>query len=389
MKALQILTAIISAAACAVIIFDFIPFIRRWLSRIKIGQWNTKEDWSAAVQEAMLAQLKKTPVVPLSDNTRLTIMERLKGTYKSKNLQNWQQAALLLGANELCDCDEVKGQLKKFIDSKIDYESGEWIEWSEKAENAMLAFAILSSPVCVKQKIKPAMKKTAEVLFDMAEKYKTIPYDISVSDIRFVDTVGMVCPFLIKYGLTYSDENAVELGIRQLKEFCETGLNKDFCLPIHCFDKRNNLPLGIFAWGRGCGWFALGLMDSFLSLLEAPNPDIFRDSQAYIFKKMSCYADTLLNYQTTDGAWCRQILLADSGESSATAMIGWFMKKMFVLTGDQKYNNSAEQAKKFLISCTRLNGTVDYAQGDTKGIGFYSLIMDSMPAALGFALRIK
>ena len=44
--------------------------------------------------------------------------------------------------------------------------------------------------------------------------------------------------------------------------------------------------------------------------------------------------------------------------------------------------------RRALLSATRKNGEVDYAQGYTKGIGFYSARMNTAPAAQGFALLL-
>lgn len=385
MELLLIITATISIVVCAAALIDLIPIFLRWFSRIHIGKWNSSEEWNASVQKVLFQQLKKTPAVPVSGNTRFTIFERLKGTYKSENLQIWQQAALLLGTNDFCGSVEAEKLINNFIRSKIDPESGGWIRRCEKNEGAMLAYAILVSPLSDKQKIKPAMDQTAFILKAMAEKYGTVPYDTSIPNVAFVDSVGMICPFLIKYSMMYSDENALDIGRRQLMEYCEKGLHEEFNIPIHCFDKNTGAPLGIYGWGRGCGWLALGMMESYLSLPEASNNKAVNDLKSYIFKQMIRNADAILRFQTSDGAWCRQIQLPDSGESTATAMLGRFMNKMFILSGDTKYKSSAEKAKRFLVGCTRRNGILDYAQGDTGGIGFYSLRMDSLPAAQGFA----
>jgi len=401
-KVLLIILAGLLFVASAVLLVDIIPAIKRWIDRIHIGQWENTEKWGLAVKKTLTKQLRKTPSVPVSDNTRFTIIERLKRTYKSKNLQDWQQAALLLGANELYSHGEVRAQVEKFIDSQIDPKTGDWREWNENVESALLAFAILSTPFTKKQKIKPAMDKTAKMLLGLAEKYGTVPYKLNVPNIRFVDTVGMICPFLIKYGVEYGCDEAIKTAWKQIEEYCLYGLHPSQNLPVHCFDVVSNAPLGIYAWGRGCGWLATGLMDSYLSLnastvagkTEEQNNPLYTKNNANIkiqenlFGQMSLLASVLEKYQMENGGWDRQVFLKESGETSATAMLGWFMKKMFELTGDELYKTSAEKARIFLNCSTRRNGVVDYAQGDTKGIGFYSVKLDALPAAQGFAARI-
>ena len=42
---------------------------------------------------------------------------------------------------------------------------------------------------------------------------------------------------------------------------------------------------------------------------------------------------------------------------------------------------------RYLQSVTRRDGTVDFSQGDTKGIGVYSMNFDRLPFTQGFVLR--
>ncbi len=401
MKILLITFLGIITASGIVLLIDIVPAGRRWFSRIHIGQWSNLEEWQCAVEEVLLKQLKKVPVVPISDNTRFTVIERIKGTYKSRNLQNWQQAVLLLGANKLFDRKGVSRQVQEFIDLKINSGSGEWIEWNNKADSALLAYAILSSPVCDKQKVKPAMRQVAEMLTDLADKYGTVPYNLSVPNIRFVDTIGMICPFLFMYGQVYSSEREITTARRQIEEYVRYGIHLEFNLPVHCFDTGTGAPLGIYGWGRGCGWWAIGLMDSYLSFYdftrlkscacdsEYNDEDTISDIQVYLLDQMTGLARTLVVFQMENGAWDRQLVLKENGESSATAMLAWFMANMYLITNNEQYKKSADMARSFLARCTRRNGTVDYAQGDTKGIGFYSAKLDAMPAVQGFTGRLK
>lgn len=392
MKTLLTVSLVLLAAVLVLLLADIIPMLRRWLSRIHIGQWKDEEEWKTQVEKSLFNQLKHTPAVPVSDNTRLTIIERLRGTYTSKNIQSWQEATLLLGANEMYKQKAVDGQIKEFIGRRINPVSGEWQDCNKKVDLTMLAFAILSSPVSDKQKIKPAMDSTAKTLFDLAERYGTIPYNNSVPDVRFVDTVGMICPFLFKYGLEYDCERAIETAKRQIVEYMDFGIHPEQKLPVHCFDVHSRAPLGIYGWGRGCGWLAIGLMDSYLSLLTEKNSNVMNTNNLsklkdYLMEQMISLAGALIRVQMDNGAWGRQVFVDEAGESSATAMIAWFMGKMYNSTDNEQYKKSADMARNFLLRSTRRNGTVDFAQGDTKGIGFYSAKLDAMPAAQGFTVR--
>ena len=76
-------------------------------------------------------------------------------------------------------------------------------------------------------------------------------------------------------------------------------------------------------------------------------------------------------------------------ESSGTALIGLLMVKTYELTNDDKYKECALRIEKALMSATRRDGSLDYCQSDTMGIGYYSQIFSTMPFAQGMALLLS
>ncbi len=363
------------------LLIDIVPMTLNWLGRIHIGQWPDEKEWKRAVNSVGLNWLRKTPAVPVSDNTRLTVIERLRGMYKSKKIQAWQEAALLLGAQS-CTEPEASRALEEFIKRKINFTTGEWKENIRSTDSAMLAFAILKCRGIDNQAIRPAMKKTAEMLLESAQKFGTVPYNPSIPEIRFVDTAGMICPFLFLYAKEYGCPQASELALRQLKEYLEFGVDERTGLPEHCFNEKTKARLGAAGWGRGCAWLCLALAESLNSTDES-------NAGVLITEKIKVLAEKLVEYQLPEGGWSRQILGENVGESSATAVIGWFMNEAYRLTSEEKYRISCEKAVRYLMNCTRRDGVVDFAQGDTKSIGFYSSRLAPLPAAQGFAMRLN
>ena len=367
-----IVLSVLLAAVVVVLLVDMVPVALRWYERIGTGAFSDADGWYKAVRRTAEKQLKKTPAVTVSGNTRLTVIDRVKGTYQSKKLQSWQEAALLMGVSA---CGEADREAGAFIDSKTD--GGRWKTPVAGADFALLAYAVLSSGAGGRERLRPAMDEVYAFLVS-SKRDGTVPYNNSLPDIRFVDTVGMICPFLYKYAAEYACPEAAALARRQIEEYIDSGMHRDLFLPVHCFDKKTGAPLGLYGWGRGCGWLALGLAES---LKCAPESD--RDFLLAASKK---YADALLKFQMGDGVWCRQTMARDTGETSATAMIGYFMAELYHICPDETYKKSALAAISALKSRTRKNGKIDYAQGDTMGIGFYSPRLDAMPAAQGFAL---
>lgn len=358
-----IVCALIVVAVSAVALIDLVPTVTNWLERIGIGSLG--EGTKPAVRKTCEQWLQKTPAVPVSDQTRFTLPERIRGTYKSKNIQAWQQGALLLGAQENKDVEALAASL--FL------QNGDFSKPAERVDFALLAYAVLRTQKNP-QAVRPAMDRIYTYLKNNI-KDGTVPYNPAVPDVRFVDTLGMICPFLSLYGKVYDVPEATDLSKKQLSEYVSLGIHPELSLPVHAVRKTDGAPLGVYGWGRGCGWYALALAEMMR---------MGEDVQEYALP----FADALLKAQLPNGGFARQLLAEGFGESSATAMLGHFMAVLYSVTNEESYKNAAEKAAAFLKTCVRKNGKVDFAQGDTKGIGFYSMRLSTMPAAQGFALLL-
>jgi unsaturated rhamnogalacturonyl hydrolase len=229
------------------------------------------------------------------------------------------------------------------------------------------------------------MKATAHMLLDEYNKHSSIPYTKN-PDHRYVDTVGLVCPFLVKYSLVYDDKKAMEAAVALIEEYENLGLHNEFKTPVHCFDVKTKAPLGLYSWGRGCGWWAVGLAESFRILSET-DENSFVKEKVVILKNLLSFSAVMVNYQSENGAFDRNIFAHSGADSSATAMIAYMLAYAGELSKNDAFIMSAHKAMDYICSVTRRDGTVDYSQGDTMGIGFYSTRSLVLPVAQGFALR--
>lgn len=88
----------------------------------------------------------------------------------------------------------------------------------------------------------------------------------------------------------------------------------------------------------------------------------------------------LLPFQKADGGFsCLVFNPNERFESSGSALFGLLFVHAYRVSGDERYLNAAIKIEKALMKATRRDGTIDFAQGDTKGIGSYSQIFDRMP----------
>ncbi len=365
LEILLIFVSLLLAVCLCVFAVDVVPIFLNWLRRIHIGRYNDKKVWRDAVEKVAEKNLKKMPPVPTTDRVYYTLIPKLKGKYYNFYFNTWQVAALLSSMSENAG---ARNWAHRF------FEKEDWKNRSYKTGAAMLFYAMLGSGFEDDEKLKAAMTDYVAKV-SAAAGNKTLPYVLEKKE-HYVDTLGMVCPFLIKYHQTYGSPEMFELAKRQFDEFYEHGINEKTGLPIHCFKPDSGMPLGTYGWGRGCGWLALALDES-IGLLDGRDEyaDVLKDRAEQLIK-------ALLPWQNEDGSFNSLIGVADSRhESSSTAMIGGLLCRM-------GYRKEAEKCLSYLMSVTRRNGEVDFAQGDTMGICNYSQRFEPMPAAQAFALSL-
>ncbi len=360
--------------------FDLVPFVRDTLDRRNIGSLKDEQWYYAACDTLKKWSEKGVPAVPTEAGKRLVIIDKIKNKYTEKSINAWQNASVLLALNNTdsyAACD--------FAEKLYTAEDKCSLFNSNKVDVAYLAYAVMQNDSFDADSLKPIMNAIAAMLLDKFQKYGSVPY-CDNSDIRFVDTIGLVCPFLIKYSLVYDNELAMDAAISLIKEYSQSGIHDEFGTPVHCFDVKNKAPLGLYSWGRGCGWWATGLTESFM-LLQETDENEFVKEKIIILKELLSFADVISKYQSADGSFDRNLFSHSGADSSATAMLTFFLAYAGKISKNDEYIKSANNGMKYIYSVTRCSGIVDYSQGDTMGIGFYSQQSIVMPAAQGFAVR--
>lgn len=365
----------------AVLGYDLWDEFYVWFSRIKVGRL-PKEAWQKKTREVLGSWLRKgAPEVPIRENESVRFIKKINNYGKITSVTYWQDAALLKAAS-LTDVD-FSAEVEGFVARYINPETGEWRIMPKKIDSSMFSFELLSSKYTDNEKIKPAMDFIANMLKSEAEKYGTVPYNNDVAECRFVDTTGMICPFLMKYAVTYGEDKYIELAMKQIREYREHGVNDKFKIPFHCFKKETFEPLGVCGWGRGCAWWAIGLTDSLQSLLEAEGHS---EEKAELLKLTTELLDAAKKYIYEDGTVCRMLFNKSDQDSSACAMLAYCFACIGKLTANEEYKALAVKMREKLMSVTLRSGIVDFSQGDTHSIGFYSERLCIVPAAQGFAI---
>lgn len=352
------------------IVYDCLYNFNIWQKRIHIGCWDDTKTWNIAVKKQAQKWLKHTPIIPKNDNSRLILWDILCNNLSSTTIQSWQKAGLLMGV--FADSKKVQSKLVKQIKSSI--------LQVKHIDVALLAYALLNITE-KKDDIKCCMDYVYNLILATKQDNETIPYRKGHNDIRYVDTIGLVCPFLVKYGLTYSCEDAISLAKKQIDEYYSFN-HPQTKTPPHAYNIKQKTPLGIYDWGRGIGWYILGITECY-NLLQN---DLFKKSLEI---KILELANILEPYQLQSGGFSSSIFIKSKGaESSATVLCGILFEQCYYITKNKRYYNIANKTLTQLIKNTQRNGCIDICQGDTKGIGNYSTNFNYMPFVQGLALLL-
>lgn len=382
---INLLLVIILVIVFVVLAIDWVPQFNTWQSRIKIGRMTDRLIWQKAILGTSKKWLKKTPTIKLTDNTRLTLIDRLRGNYSRNAIQSWQEAALVLGITAQYaqnNDEELKKAVDAYVNSKITA-SGTWKTPITESDGVIMGYALLQTPWLDHSRLKPAYDALWLLCKELKDNQATVSYKHHTQQYRFVDTIGFICPFLVEYGQKFSVPEAVDLAITQIEEFNHYALLGDTFIPCHTYTTTTKLPVGLFGWGRGLGWYAIGLIDAW-RVLEDSHP-----KKQEMTQWVEKFAHMAMQFQRENGSW-GWIIMQDSArsDSSTTATLAWFLTNAASIPSIQnECKQATEKALGYLMKVTRRDGAIDFSQGDTKAIGVHSQEFDILPFTQGFTLR--
>ena len=230
--------------------------------------------WNQSITNIGVKWLNKTPKIKVTDNTRLVVIDMLKGNYTKNAIQYWQEAALLLGLGEYLKYkgkdERVEKEIKRFLKRKFD-QNGQWIQKPEHVDAAILAYSILKLDFINPDQYKPALDYTWELIKDHIGEDGTVGYRKSMQNYRYVDTIGFICPFLVSYGIKYNNDECIDLAVKQIQEYEQYGMLEKHHIPCHAYNIETKAPLGLYGWGRGLVGMQLVLSILGMSCLKIIN----------------------------------------------------------------------------------------------------------------------
>lgn len=234
-------------------------------------------------------------------------------------------------------------------------------------------------------KYKKAAEAMVQYLFDHeTDDAGSLPYrPQQKNDYIFVDGIGLVCPFLCKYGSTYGDMNAINLAVTQIQNFIAFGMDEKTGLPYHGYQYESGVKYGIVGWGRAVGWLMIGMAES-LSYMEESRPSYEVIKQAY--RRM---VDKVEAYQLEGGLYSWQLGAKEGPvDTSATAMILYAIARSLdtkILIGIHK--SRMMRGREALWNSVK-EGKIYGCLAECQGFSMYPQIYGAYPWSLGPALSL-
>ncbi|MCE5327990.1 MAG: glycoside hydrolase family 88 protein [Planctomycetaceae bacterium] len=288
----------------------------------------------------------------------------------SAAVNGWENACLLNGyrtalryAPQDNDIEIIERFCGRIIDPK-----GRFKTDPKTVDQCMIGEALLDLfEKTQKDAYRSSVATLAEVLMKVHARTSsgTLPYRKTSPQIVLVDAIPMVSPFLVRYGNMFQSSEAVELGVHQCREFLQCGLEYGTNLPYHGYYVGRPGGLGAVAWGRGCGWFALGLS----GVLTYLSPQT--EHHQYLLEGFRKVVRSMCDYQLKGGgwAWCLPFT-SPRAETSATATIACGIQRGIDIGAlDGSYADTVQGAIRALVAATDAQGVVTGGHGVSLGAG--------------------
>lgn len=192
-------------------------------------------------------------------------------------------------------------------------------------------------------------------------------------NIFFIDTVGLLCPFLMLYADITSDDSIKIDAERQVQFALQYCVGPNQGLAIHAYDLNHNYPLGSVNWARGMGWLLLGLS----SVATKSHNEQFKNAIEHYLKILS-------NLKEDYGFWAQFLGHTNDKtiDSSGSLMFLYSFMKCDLINIDESL------IKSLAALCVDVKGKVQMVSGDTIYINKYSRVKSVSELGQGILLSI-
>lgn len=110
-----------------------------------------------------------------------------------------------------------------------------------------------------KKQYRPLIREAAELLKAISEQNNGLVAYWPPDPELLVDTLGMITDFCYHYTDVFGDAALAEIADRQIRYTDQFCLDPESGFPFHAYDPAAGRGRGASCWGRGVGWYLLGL----------------------------------------------------------------------------------------------------------------------------------
>jgi len=286
---------------------------------------------------------------------------------KSFRKYNYPHAFLLYGLIKSVCMDKKHTQIfKEYFDRLLD-KKGNFVFTVDKVDQASYGLVALELYKIYEQdKYKNLADSMWEFIFDNYKSNNGFVLYRKGQLVWLNDMIGLVLPFLIKYYECTNNKVCLAVAREQLEYYIKYGTDTETYMPAHGINLINNVKTGSINWGRGIGWYFLGLKE-------------FYELDGSFEKEYLCLTNTLMKLKNKDGLWSHFPGSSDYFDASSTTMFLYCMPKELhtiedVLTKMDRYISK--------------NGYVLQTSGDTYGANSYSKTFGKSELTQGMMLLL-
>lgn len=198
----------------------------------------------------------------------------------------------------------------------------------------------------------------------------------------YIDTLGMITEFCYHYDRIFGVDELSQIAEDQMDFFISAACSESEIFPYHAYEIESGgkKHSGSNSWGRGIGWYLLGL-----GACVANNPEkysaIFIDTMMHVFSK-----------QDQNGFLYEDMITRERIDTSTTSMAALSLyyglrSEIFEEAEKIKAEIYLERAISALVSATTEDGRVLFCTGECGGANVYSKEYGDYYAQ-GYTLRL-
>ena len=365
-----------------VLFLEFIPRInaiyQHRFRREKTLQ-NVPKDIQKLIFNSAVAMANSNEVTMVWENSTDSFMEKVssllrrkKGLTEEFKKFNYPRAFLLLGivnyiikANDKKQLDDFKHLFNDYIlpEGKTAFELNR-IDQAPFGEVALQLYKIYGE--------KKYLVFAEQIYYYLIENID--PSDGIINyrpGIKVVlnDMIGLCVPFLLQFSETTNTPEAAKIAEQQMDYFLAYGADSISHLPAHGIAKNSKTKVGAANWGRGIGWYMLGLSACAKNNLRFMPPT-------------SKIEASLQQLKTKQMLWSQFPGSSEKFDASASLMILYS-----IIINNPTYLTKNEFLN-LLLPYLSQEGVVLQTSGDTGGLNEYSKTFGPSELSQGFLLLL-